>query len=142
MPHPFALFAKGVGSSDLSPLVLMVCAPLRCAQAFGRAERVSFYAYPAFRFAQSGMNPRPTKPFNARSAPQDHAGLFLSVPGGTCSIECPPLLQQGLDAHLTTQVMDSGLLDGLPPADFPHKIAQSLRPSDGRRWWEPTPIAL
>ena len=69
--------------------------PCRCAPAFGRAVENLSLAYPAFRFAKSGLapqqpkiaavgdpalKPRPTS--SVASSPRDRAGLFSVAPGG------------------------------------------------------------
>jgi hypothetical protein len=43
--------------------------------ACGSEEGIFCLAYPAFRFAQSGINPRPTTSFRRASAPRGRAGL-------------------------------------------------------------------
>jgi hypothetical protein len=53
-------------------------APLR------QSGRNAFFLYPAFRFAQSGINPRPTTSFSAQArAFGNVTGLLPDVPGGT-----------------------------------------------------------
>jgi hypothetical protein len=57
---------------------------LCCASACGSKEGFLFLAYPAFRFAQSGINPRPTH-FLERALRTSEAvpGYYQAVPGGT-----------------------------------------------------------